>query len=248
MANERLRGTITATGRDYHSVAEAIGVDPKTVERWVLRDRVPHRTHRRAAAALLGKEEAFLWPSLLSEPSTQAASQAEVLRVYPTRSAVPVDLWVSLIRDAVEELTLLSYAGLFLLDNNPDITGLLTDRATAGVRVRILLGDPDAEAIRRRGDEEGIGADMSGRVRIAQRYLRPALGTPGLEVRLHTTTLYNSIYLGDATMLVNMHMYGSGAPANPVMHLQRVEGGRLFDNYRRSVEAVWEQAVPADDF
>jgi hypothetical protein len=247
MANERLRSTIAASGRDYQSVAEHLGVDPKTVERWVLRDRTPHRTHRQAAAALLEQDEAFLWPALLSDPQTQAASEAEVLRVYPTRGAVPLDLWVSLIRRATTEVTLLSYAGLFLLDNNPDLTELLVDRARAGVRVRIMLGDPDAKTIAQRGREEGIGADMRGRVRIAHRYLRPALGTPGLEIRLHSTTLYNSIYLCDATMLVNMHMYGSGAPANPVMHLQRVAGGRLFESYRRSVESVWEVAIPTTD-
>jgi len=64
----------------------------------------------------------------------------------------------------------------------------------------------------------------------------------------HSTTLSNSIYRSDATMLVNMHMYGSGAPANPVMHLQRVAGGRLFESYRRSVESVWEVAVPTTEF
>ncbi|HZI97617.1 MAG TPA: XRE family transcriptional regulator [Actinomycetales bacterium] len=248
MANERLRSAIVATGRDYQSVAERIGVDPKTVERWVLRDRTPHRTHRQATAALLGKDETYLWPCLLTDPTAQAPSRAEVLQVYPTRGAVPLDLWVSVIADATREVTLLSYAGLFLLDNNPDITELIAGRAKAGVRVRILLGDPDADAIRQRGQEEGIGADMRGRVRIAQKYLRPALGTPGLEVRLHSTTLYNSIYRGDDTMLVNMHLYGSGAPANPVMHLQRVTGGRLFASYLRSIDAVWEQGVPTTEF
>lgn len=248
MANDRLRSAILATGRDYQSVAESIGVDPKTVERWVLRDRTPHRTHRQATSALLGKDQTYLWPSLLRDPTSHAPSRAEVVQVYPTRGAVPLDLWVSLIANATEEVTLLSYAGLFLLDNNPDVTQLVADRARAGVRVRILLGDPDAEAIRQRGWEEGIGDDMPGRVRIAQRYLGPALGTPGLEVRLHSTTLYSSIYRGDDTMLVNMHMYGSGAPANPVMHLQQVTGGRLFASYVRSIDAVWEQGVSTTEF
>ena len=248
MANERLRQTITAAGRDHHWLAERVGVDPKTVERWVLQGRVPQRVHRKAAAALLEQDEAFLWPSLLSDPQTHAASEAEVLRVYPTRGAVPLDLWVSLIKGATEELSLLSYAGLFLLDNNPDITELLTERAKSGVRVRILLGDAASGAVQQRGEEEGIGAGMPARVRMAYRYLQPALCTPGLEVRVHSTTLYNSIYLSDATMLVNMHMYGSGAPANPVMHLQRVAGGRLFESYRKSLEAVWQGAVPATEF
>ena len=244
MANERLRASMRAAGLDCVAVAEATGVDPKTVERWVQKDRVPHREHRQATSRLLAKDEAYLWPALLADPLTTAAGQAEVLRVYPSRGSVPLDLWTSLITNAREELTLLSYAGLFLLDNNPDITELLVERAVAGVRVRVLLGDPDSPAVTQRGEEEGIGADMAGRVRLAQRYLTPALGTPGLEVRFHSTTLYNSIYRSDETMLVNMHLYGSGAPANPVMHLQQVTGGRLFRSYQRSIEAVWHVATP----
>lgn len=248
MANERLRTSIATSGHDFASVAGRAGVDPKTVERWVLQDRLPHRSHRRATATLLGKDEAYLWPALLTDAQTVAAGEAEVLRVYPSRGAVPLDLWLSLITSATEELTLLSYAGLFLLDNNPDITELLVDRAASGVRVRLLLGDPLAPAVQLRGQEEGIGDDLQGRIRLAQRYLRPALGTPGLDVRLHSTTLYNSVYRSDSTMMVNLHVYGSGAPANPVMHLQQVPGGRLFEGYRRSVEAVWETGLPVTDF
>ncbi len=76
MANDRLRSAILATGRDYQSVAESIGVDPKTVERWVLRDRTPHRTHRQATSALLGKDQTYLWPSLLRDPKSHAPSRA----------------------------------------------------------------------------------------------------------------------------------------------------------------------------
>ncbi len=248
MANERLRGGITAAGHTYDSLASAIGVDPKTVERWVLTDRLPHPAHRRAAATTLGRDETFYWPALLSDRHAQAASEAEVLRVYPTRGSVPPDLWLSLIRGATEQLDLLSYSGLFLLDNNPDIADLLTDRAGSGVAVRILIGDPHSEAIRRRGDEEGIGEGMSGRILVAQTYLAPVLDVPGVQIRRHTTTLYNSIYRADTTMLVNMHMYGSGAPANPVMHLQQVADGRLFTSYQRSFERVWETGTPLSAF
>jgi transcriptional regulator with XRE-family HTH domain len=248
VANERLRSALASAGRTYDALAGIVGVDPKTVERWVLSDRLPHRTHRQAAAQALGRDESYLWPALLSEHHTQAASEAEVLRVYPTRGAVPQDQWISLIKGATEELGFLSYSSLFLLDSNPEIAELLAERAKSGVQVRILLGDPRSDVIRQRGTEEGIGEGLSGRVRVAQAYLSPALGVPGIEVRLHATTLYNSIYRSDGTMLVNMHMYGSGAPANPVMHVQRVDGGRLFEKYLSSFERVWDVAMPVDVF
>jgi hypothetical protein len=43
-------------------------------------------------------------------------------------------------------------------------------------------------------------------------------------------------------------MYGSTAAASPVLHVQRVEGGRLFDNYQLSFERVWDGAIPMTVF
>jgi transcriptional regulator with XRE-family HTH domain len=227
MANERLRSTIAATGNTYESLASHVGVDPKTVERWVMRDRLPHRRRRWKTAEFLGQDEAYLWPEVLSDTRTQSASEAEFVHLYPTRGAVPAELWPSLIYRATDGLDFLAYAGLYLPDTNPELAGVLAERGAAGVRVRIALGDPDCSAVALRGAEQGIGDGMAERIRIALSYLAPAIGAPGVEVRLHQTTLYNSIFRADGTMLVNTHIYGSGAPANPVLHLQRVAGGRI---------------------
>ena len=62
MANERLR---TALARDRWTVsgfADALSVDHKTVERWITKDRTPHRTTAIAAAKLLSENPAYLWP------------------------------------------------------------------------------------------------------------------------------------------------------------------------------------------
>jgi hypothetical protein len=56
-------------------------------------------------------------------------------------------------------------------------------------------------------------------------YLDEAIGIPGVELRLHTTTLYNSIYRFDGDMLVNAHAYGSPAAQSPVLHLRHLPGG-----------------------
>lgn len=244
MANERLRSTIAAAGLTLQDVAAAIAVDQKTVDRWISTGRVPHRKHRWNTAKLLGKDEAYLWPETVDEKRVKAASDAEFLTLYPRRSAVPRDLWLSLVDDATDSLDLLAFAGLFLPDGHPDLAGELIKKAEEGTRVRILLGDPEGTAVALRGEEEDIGDGMPGRVLLSLSYLAPAIGTSGIEVRLHNTTLYNSIYRGDATMLVNTHVYGSPAVHSPVLHLQRVPGGRLFDHYQSSFEKVWEDAAP----
>ena len=164
------------------------------------------------------------------------------MKLYPTRGAVPYPLWLSLFSDAKERIDVLAYAGLFLLDTHPELAQLIADRARSGVAVRLLLGDPDSDAVHRRGEEEGIGEGMAERCRLALRYLDPALSDPRVELRLHDTTLYNSIYRGDDVALVNQHMYGAGAPANPVLHLQRVPGGQIFSAYEASFDRVWQGA------
>jgi hypothetical protein len=135
-------------------------------------------------------------------------------------------------------------AGLFLPDGYPEIARLLATKAEQGTMVRLALGDPDSDAVRRRGEEERIGDGLAARVRLGLTYLRDAIGAPGLELRFHATTLYNSLYRFDDDLLVNAHVYVYGAPAahSPVLHLRRLPGGQLVDHYQASFERVWEQA------
>jgi hypothetical protein len=86
---------------------------------------------------------------------------------------------------------------------------------------------------------------MAARVRLSLAYLDEAIGCHGVELRLHTTTLYNSIYRFGSDMLVNAHAYGSPAAQSPVLHLRHLAGGWLFNHYLASFERVWEQGRPA---
>lgn len=225
--------------------AQLLGVDPKTVERWITRGRVPHRAHRQAAAGLLGVEETYLWPSLLDDPRSVSAGRAELVEFYPSRSSVPPDLWRSVVDQAVECVDILVFAGLFL----PEVHDVarLGDRARAGCRVRVLLGNPNASAVHLRGREEGVGIGMAHRILLSLRYYQPILTIPGVELRLHDTTLYASLVRADEAMLVNTHVYGSTAAHNPVLHLRRVPGGRVVDHYQASFDRVWAGAAAPGD-
>jgi transcriptional regulator with XRE-family HTH domain len=164
MSNERLRSSITAAGLSLESFAAHIGVDPKTVERWISKERTPHRAHRWKAAQALGRDEAYLWPEVLDQPRTQAASEAEFVHLYPHRGAVPKDLWRELVADARDSLDVLAYAALFLPDSDPDFADKLVAKAADGVRVRVLLGDREADAVLRRGLEEAVWRPPGGLV------------------------------------------------------------------------------------
>jgi transcriptional regulator with XRE-family HTH domain len=245
MPNERLRGAISAAGQTLDRLAEAVQVDPKTVERWVTKDRVPHRSTRLAVADLLSAKETYLWPSVADDPRTKSASRAELVEFYASRSSVPLDLWVSMAEAARECFDLLAFAGLFLPEH-VELVPRLIRRARAGVRVRVLLGDPDSPAVALRGQEEGLHEGMSHRIRLSMRYFAEAHDVAGLEVRLHATTLYASIFRSDGAALVNTHVYGAPAAQSPVLHLQRVPGGRVFDHYMTSFDRVWSTAKRVD--
>jgi transcriptional regulator with XRE-family HTH domain len=244
--NERLRNSIAAAGLTLNSVAQDVGVDPKTVARWITQDRIPHARHRRAAAALLGAEETYLWPALVTDKVAQSAAAAELVTLYPYRGAVPGVLWMLLAEAAQHSIDVLAFAGLFLWDGHPDLPALLAAKAKAGTRVRVALGDPYSHALRLRGEEEGIDDALTARVRMSLIYLRQAMETPGVEVRLHGTTLYNSIYRFDDQVLVNSHAYGAAAAQSPVLHIRYLQGGRLFTHYEASFERVWNKAHQVD--
>jgi hypothetical protein len=245
VANERLRSCIAAARLTIADVAAHVAVDPKTVERWITTERVPHRSHRWMTAALLKVDEAYLWPGSLDDRGVKSASEAEFVKLYTHRGAVPGELWRSMIESATDRIDVLVFAGLFLPDGYPELAKALVSKAERGTKIRLALGDPSSDAIRLRGEEERIGDGLAARARLSLIYLQDAIGVPGVELRLHSTTLYNSIYRFDQDMLVNTHVFGAPAAQSPVLHLRRITGGRLFDHYQASFERVWELASPA---
>lgn len=245
MSNERLRSAITQAGHDYQSFSQVIGVDPKTVERWVSKDRLPHRTHRLKSAATLGQNDAYLWPTTYADRAAQSASRAELVEFYPNRGSVPLSVWTSLIDGARESIDILAFAGSFLHDGIPDFDQRLINRARAGVKIRLLFGDPDSEAVRLRGEEEGIGDLLAARCRLTWNYCQSLLGQRGIEMRQHGSTLYSSLFRFDDAMLVNCHTFGAPASQSPVLYVHRVVGGRTFSNQIAAIEMVWAKVLNA---
>jgi hypothetical protein len=192
---------------------------------------------------VLGVDETYIWPEVLTAPATQAASVAELLQLHPSRAAVPHETWRQLIAGTREALDLLTYAGTFLFEQL-NIVDVLREKSAAGVRCRFLIGDEHSVAVRRRAEEEGTTGGLEGRIQLHRRYLRDVVGLPGIEVRTHGTTLYNSLFRFDQDLMVNGHAYGTPAGHAPVLHLRRVPGGRTWDHYMGSFEQVWKIAAP----
>ena len=162
--NETLRRALFRSGLDENAVATELGVDPKTVRRW-LDGRMPYPRLRWRLATLLEADEIDLWPEVLAARNA-AARPPEVVAIYPHRWSVPRDTWHRLFSDATREIAILAYSGLFIADD-AGLVGVLTARATAGVKVRIALGDPDCPQVAERGAHEGIDTSLAAKIRNA---------------------------------------------------------------------------------
>jgi hypothetical protein len=68
--------------------------------------------------------------------------------------------------------------------------------------------------------------------------------SPNIEVRLHRTFLYNSIYRADDQLLVNQHAYGIHASRAPVFCLHKCERSDMTAAYVASFEQIWSTARP----
>lgn len=170
-------------------------------------------------------------------------SAGEIYATYPHRGSVPRDVWQHLFMKADSHIGSLVYSGLFLAED-AELMHVIAERARAGVSVRILLGDPDSPHVQQRGAEEGIRDALAAKIRHAIVLYRALLDEPNVEIRLHATTLYNSIYWTDDEMLVNRHVSGVPAAYAPVLHLRQQSDDDITTTYARSFEQICSGARP----
>ncbi|HUY47280.1 MAG TPA: XRE family transcriptional regulator [Streptosporangiaceae bacterium] len=243
--NERLRTVMMRAGVTTDDLALCCGVDAKTAERWISPGRIPHRSHRWAAARRLGCEETYLWPDVpRSADRRSEASRSELVQLYPDRASVPRELWIRLMTQARERIDVLVFSGTFYAQTQPKVARMLADAAGRGAEIRLCFGDPGSDAVTIRDREEDLNGTLGAKIRSALTYYQPLTGTDGCEIRLHSTTLYASLFRYDDEIMVNPHAYGEPASANPTLHLRRLDGGQLADHYIASFERVWAAALP----
>jgi hypothetical protein len=203
---------------------------------------VPYPHNRAAIADLLSADEADLWPGA-SGTLTVRTRPEELGTVYPHRWAIPREVWTRFFASAEREIGILAYSALFLAEDT-GILRIFADKGRAGIAVRIALGDPDDRHVAERGVEEGIGDAMPAKIRNALTLYRSVAELENIEIRLHQTVLYNSIYRVDDQLLVNQHAYGIPAAHAPVFCLRDIRGGEMAALYFGSFERVWARAVP----
>jgi hypothetical protein len=217
-----------------------LGVDPKTVRRW-LNGRVPYPHNRAAIANLLGVDEADLWPGAGGTLSARVRPD-ELGAVYPHRSAVPPEVWTRFFSSAEREIGILAYSALFLAEDR-GILRLLAEKGRAGVRIRIALGHPGNSHAAGCREEDPADVEPS-KIRKALTLYRSVAGPENVEIRLHQAVLYSSIYRADDQLFVNQHASGIPAAHAPVFCLRDTGDAEMAGLYLHNFERVWASAVP----
>jgi hypothetical protein len=239
--NEPLRRALLQARLREEDVAAHLGVDPKTVRRW-LNGRVPYPTNRAALAELVGADEADLWPDA-GGPLTARVRPAELVTIYPHRSSVPRDVWRSFFSSAEREIGVLAYSASFLA-GDATIMSILTDRARARVNIRVVLRDPESPPIAERGEEEDSDDARPAEIRNVLALFRPLATVANAAIRLHQIVLYNSIYRADDQLMVSQHAYGIQASQTPVFCLHESDCSEMSHSYVASFERTWSAAKP----
>ena len=145
MANDRLRTAMLAANLTVEQLAEKVGRDPKTAERWISVERIPHRATRLKLTALLGVNEADLWPTLAGD-ARPAPEESELLHLYESRSAITGTVWEALIAGVQESMDVLVFSGAFLVEQY-NLVRVIRQKAAQGVRFRLLVGDEKSPAV-----------------------------------------------------------------------------------------------------
>jgi hypothetical protein len=245
MANDRLRAAMAAARLDIETVAAHVGVDPKTVQRWLM-GRMPHARHRWILVDLLGEQEELLWPDRGSATGG-APHTAEIVAAWAHRADAPLALWSRLLQRASSQIDLLGYAILFLPEQHPDLPDLLAERCAAGLKVRVALADPTSAEVARRDELERLGSTLPARIRTTVQLLAEVRDVAGVELRYHSIPLYNAIYRFDEQMLVTPYLVGAHGFQHPLLHLRRRSATGIFQAFADQFEAIWAGTAPCLD-
>jgi hypothetical protein len=126
--------------------------------------RTPRARHRAKIADALQRDEHDLWPDV-TEPSAPSDDRRELAGIYAHANDVRVPDWRTLLHDPREQIDLLDYT-LTDIIGSPGVTNLLTQKAGADCRVRVLTAHPKSIWVTSLAQQLGQDRDADGNTEI----------------------------------------------------------------------------------
>ncbi|MFJ6573764.1 helix-turn-helix domain-containing protein [Streptomyces sp. NPDC091292] len=167
----------------------------------------------------------------------------EVVRVYAAQNSAAEEIQQQ--ARVAQELDVLAVRGLGLIGLNDSLLRACLPRELGGtgLRVRILLLDPDSDALAQRAAEIGESAEsLAGGVRLAEARLRALADTCDIQVYRYGTLPTWRLIRTDSTMFVGAFDRGWEGHESATYKVIATPHGPLFRGFRRMFEAVVEGA------
>ncbi|MET9610573.1 helix-turn-helix transcriptional regulator [Streptomyces sp. NPDC006512] len=169
------------------------------------------------------------------------AAFPEVVRVYSAQVSAQEEIQQQ--ARTAEQLDILAVRGLGLIGLNDSMLRSHLGREGAGLRVRVLLLDPEAPALALRAAEIGESAEsLAGGVRLAEARLRELAGICDIEVYRYGMLPTWRLIRADSTMFVGAFDVGWEGHESATYKVMETPHGPLFRGFRRMFDALIEGA------
>jgi transcriptional regulator with XRE-family HTH domain len=220
MANENLKNALQKAGVTAEEFADIIKVDPKSVLRWLTGSTKPYPRNRAAIARALDLTEHDLWPD--HTPATISAGAA----ASDGAASDVTETWAHASdENAPDPVSFIAVAdgAIELLDNGRGIEmdgaliAAVIEQADGGRKVRLITSLPKPR-------------------------LQPLIGRGKIDVRVIDGTSGHSLIRVGEAMLFTFDLAGEGEHPPPLLKLQRMAAGGLFDRLAGNFQALWDGA------
>lgn len=171
------------------------------------------------------------------------AAFPEVVRVYAAQSSARQEIQQQ--ARAAEQLDVLAVRGLGLIGLKDSLLRacLPRDQGGKGLRVRVLLLDPDSDALAQRAAEIGESAEsLAGGVRLAETRLRELAGTADVQVYRYGLLPTWRIIRTDSVMFVGAFDAGWEGHESATYKVVETPNGPLYRGFQRMFDAVLKTA------
>lgn len=167
------------------------------------------------------------------------AAFPEVVRVYAAQNSAAEEIQQQA-REA-QELDVLAVRGLGLIGLNDSLLRacLPREQGGKGLRVRVLLLDPESDALAQRAAEIGESAEsLAGGVRLAEARLRELADSSDIKVYRYRMLPTWRVIRTDSTMFVGAFDAGWEGHESATYKVMATPHGPLFRGFSRMFEAV----------
>jgi transcriptional regulator with XRE-family HTH domain len=176
-------------------------------------------------------------------PAFDLAAFPEGVRVYAAQNSAAEEIQQQA-REA-KELDVLAVRGLGLIGLNDSLLRacLPRDQGGKGLRIRVLLLDPDSDALDRRAAEIGESSEsLAGGVRLAEARLRELAASSEIEVYRYRMLPTWRLIRTDSTMFVSAFDAGWEGHESATYKVMETPHGPLFRGFRRMFDAIVDGA------